>query len=132
MLPGGLIAILATIHPATCTAIAEHAASRGIAVIDAPVSGGRDAAARSELTVMMGGPEADCGRARPVFASFAAMIVRLGEIGAGQRAKLVNNTLLARHSRCYAGGTRNRGCALAGPCRAGRGDRTKQRQQLWP
>ena len=47
------------------------------------------------LTVMMGGAETDCARAETVFRCCGRLVVRLGDIGAGQRAKLVNNALLA-------------------------------------
>jgi 3-hydroxyisobutyrate dehydrogenase-like beta-hydroxyacid dehydrogenase len=95
MRTGSLIAILSTIHPDTCVRLAERANARGVALIDAPVSGGAVAAAAGTLAVMMGGSEADCVRVLPVFRSFGELIVRLGPVGAGQRAKLLNNTLLA-------------------------------------
>lgn len=93
--PGARIAVHATVHPETCRAVARDAAARGIAVIDAPVSGGAPAAAKGALTVMVGGEVGDVAAARPIFATFAALIVHLGAVGAGQAAKLVNNTLLA-------------------------------------
>jgi 3-hydroxyisobutyrate dehydrogenase len=46
---------------------------------------------------MCGGSQEDFDAAKPVFESFAGLIVRLGEVGAGQRAKLVNNALMAAH-----------------------------------
>jgi 3-hydroxyisobutyrate dehydrogenase len=95
MRPGSLVAILSTIHPDTCVRIADRAADRGISVIDAPVSGGAEGAAAGTMAVMMGGTDQDCARAEPVFRSFGRLIMRLGDVGAGQRAKLVNNALLA-------------------------------------
>lgn len=94
MAPGGLVAILSTVRPQTCVELAALAGARRIAVIDAPVSGGGKAAADGTLTVMMGGSKSECARARTVFDSFGGLIVRLGDVGAGQRAKLVNNALL--------------------------------------
>jgi 3-hydroxyisobutyrate dehydrogenase len=95
MKAGSRIAIHATIHPDTCRALAEQATTRGIALIDAPVSGGGSAAAAGTLTVMVGGSLEALALARPVFATFAGLIVHLGDVGAGQMAKLVNNTLMA-------------------------------------
>ena len=97
MRPGGRIAIHATVHPNTVLELAAQAAARGVALIDAPVSGGGPAAAARTLTVMVGGEEADVAAARPVFETFGGLIVRVGGVGAGQMAKLVNNALMAAH-----------------------------------
>lgn len=97
MQAGSRIAIHATVHPATCTLLAEQAGARGIDIIDAPVSGGGQGAAAGTLTVMVGGASDAVAAARPVFESFAGTIVHLGGVGAGQMAKLVNNALMAAH-----------------------------------
>jgi 3-hydroxyisobutyrate dehydrogenase len=92
---GSQMAIHSTVHPATCVELARQAAVRGVAVIDAPVSGGGPAAAAGTLTVMVGGEAEAIDAARPVFESFAAHIFHLGAVGAGQSAKLINNALMA-------------------------------------
>lgn len=92
---GSRIAIHSTIHPDTCRAIEALASERSIAVIDAPVSGGSPAAEAGTLTLMLGGDPDVIAEARPVFETFGRLIMRLGAIGAGQHAKLINNTLLA-------------------------------------
>ena len=92
---GSRIAIHSTVHPQTCIALAERFAARGVALIDAPVSGGGPGAAAGTLTVMVGGDKAAVAAARPVFESFAGLISHLGGVGAGQLAKLVNNALMA-------------------------------------
>lgn len=97
MRPGSLVAIHSTVHPEVCIALAREAAQRGIALIDAPVSGGAPAAAGGTLTVMTGGDGPAVEAARPVFETFGGLIVHLGGVGAGQMAKLVNNTLMAAH-----------------------------------
>jgi 3-hydroxyisobutyrate dehydrogenase-like beta-hydroxyacid dehydrogenase len=97
MKPGSRIAIHSTVHPETCKKLAQRAAEKGIAVIDAPVSGGGAGAAAGTLTVMVGGDEAAVAAARPIFETFAGLIVHLGDVGAGQMAKLVNNALMAAH-----------------------------------
>jgi 3-hydroxyisobutyrate dehydrogenase-like beta-hydroxyacid dehydrogenase len=97
MAAGGRIVIHSTVHPTTCTALAAQAAARGVALIDAPVSGGGQGAAAKTLTVMVGGDDAAVAAARPVFEAFAGLIVHLGGVGSGQLAKLVNNSLMAAH-----------------------------------
>lgn len=95
MRPGSLLAIHSTILPRTCEMLAAQAAERGILLLDAPVSGGSPAAETGTLTVMCGGTEAAFAKALPVLETFGARIVLLGPAGAGQRAKIVNNALLA-------------------------------------
>ena len=95
MAPGSRIAIHATVLPETCEGIAAKAQERGIAVLDAPVSGGGGAAAAGTLTVMCGGDDATFAACRPVLEAFAGTIVHLGPLGSGQRAKIVNNALMA-------------------------------------
>ncbi|MEZ0355048.1 NAD(P)-dependent oxidoreductase [Mycobacterium sp. SA01] len=91
--PGGIIAVHATVHPDTCRQLAEQAAAQGVAVVDAPVSGGGPAAEEGKLLVMVGGQDAVVERVRPVFATYADPIVHLGDVGSGQVTKLLNNLL---------------------------------------
>ena len=97
MRPGGRIAIHSTVHPHTVIDLARQAKDRGLALIDAPVSGGGPAATARTLTVMCGADEAVFVAARPIFEAFGGLIVRVGDPGAGQMAKLVNNALMAAH-----------------------------------
>ena len=92
---GSRIVIHSTIHPETCISLGKLAAQRGVVLVDAPVSGGGPAAAAGTLTVMVGGESAAVHAARPVFETFGGLIAHLGGIGAGQFAKLVNNSLMA-------------------------------------
>jgi 3-hydroxyisobutyrate dehydrogenase-like beta-hydroxyacid dehydrogenase len=91
MARGGVLAIHATIHPDTCRRLADVAAERGVAVVDAPVSGGGHMAAARKLLVMVGGADDDVARCRPVFDTFADPVIHLGPLGSGQVAKLLNN-----------------------------------------
>ena len=93
--PGSLIAIHSTVHPETCRAVEAEAAAFGVRVLDAPVSGGAGGAEAGTMSVMVGGAEGDLMAARPVFETFARLIVHLGPVGSGQHAKLINNTLMA-------------------------------------
>jgi len=88
---GGLLMLHSTIHPDTVRLIADAAADRGVAVVDAPVSGGGAAAAEQRLLVMAGGADEDVARARPVLETFANPLLHLGPLGSGQMAKLLNN-----------------------------------------
>jgi 3-hydroxyisobutyrate dehydrogenase-like beta-hydroxyacid dehydrogenase len=91
MRPGGIVAIHSTVHPATCRRLAEHAAARGVALLEAPVSGGGGAASERRLLVMVGGEADAFERARPVFATYGDPVLHLGPVGSGQTAKLLNN-----------------------------------------
>jgi 3-hydroxyisobutyrate dehydrogenase len=81
--------------PATSRRVAMQLSDRGVAFVDAPVSGGPPLAREGRLTVMCGGSEADVQRAQPVLAAFAAKVLRLGPVGSGDAMKAVNNALLA-------------------------------------
>jgi 3-hydroxyisobutyrate dehydrogenase len=95
--PGCLIAVHSTVHPETCRRLAGLAAARGAALIDAPVSGGGQAAAEGRLLVMVGGAAAAYERARPVFSTFGSPVLHLGPLGSGQTAKALNNLLFTAH-----------------------------------
>ena len=97
MQPGGRLIIHSTVHPQLCRQLAQQAQARGLTLIDAPVSGGGSGAAAGTLTVMVGGDAKDVEAVRPVLETFAGLIVHLGDVGAGQMAKLVNNALMAAH-----------------------------------
>lgn len=91
---GALVIDSSTIAAATSRKLAETGAQRGVAVIDAPVSGGTGGAIAGTLTFMVGGSEADLERARPVLEKMGTNIFYAGAAGAGQTAKICNNMLL--------------------------------------
>ncbi|WP_159977193.1 MULTISPECIES: NAD(P)-dependent oxidoreductase [unclassified Novosphingobium] len=95
MKPGSLLALHSTVLPQTADAVEGLCSRRGIAMVDAPVSGGAPGAEAGTMTVMCGGSRAAFEQARPVFESFGKLIVLLGPAGAGQKAKIVNNALMA-------------------------------------
>jgi 3-hydroxyisobutyrate dehydrogenase len=68
---------------------------RGVHFIDAPVSGGQAGAVNGMLTVMCGGEQAAFDRAAPVAMAFAKAVTRIGDSGAGQLAKMVNQLCIA-------------------------------------
>jgi 3-hydroxyisobutyrate dehydrogenase len=95
-LEGGSLLIDCTSgDPATSRNIAERVARRGVAFVDAPVSGGVSGAEAGTLTVMVGGDTASFNRARPVLSAFGRRIEHLGPVGTGHAMKAVNNALLA-------------------------------------
>lgn len=71
------------------------ARERGLNFVDAPVSGGQAGAENGRLTIMCGGNEAQVERMRPVAMAYAQAITRVGEAGAGQLAKMVNQICIA-------------------------------------
>ena len=75
--------------------LAERCRAKGAHFIDAPVSGGEAGAINGKLTIMCGGEEAAFAKAEPVMAAFARATTLIGESGAGQLAKSVNQICIA-------------------------------------
>jgi 3-hydroxyisobutyrate dehydrogenase-like beta-hydroxyacid dehydrogenase len=76
-------------------ALFAQAAARSIAFIDAPVSGGQAGAEKGQLTVMCGGEEAVFAKAKPVMDCYAKATTLMGQSGAGQLTKMVNQICIA-------------------------------------
>jgi 3-hydroxyisobutyrate dehydrogenase-like beta-hydroxyacid dehydrogenase len=95
---------MSTNSPSVVRSIAAQAAPRGVAVLDAPVSGGTKGAEAGTLTIMVGADATALERARPVLEPMANRIFHVGEVGCGNVAKLVNNMIgLACNSICAEG-----------------------------
>jgi 3-hydroxyisobutyrate dehydrogenase len=75
--------------------LARSARERGIGFVDAPVSGGEQGARNGQLTIMCGGSEKDYAKAEPVMRAYARHSQRMGEAGAGQLTKMVNQICIA-------------------------------------
>ena len=75
--------------------LAEAGAERGVGVLDAPVSGGQAGAENGKLTVMVGGVQDVFDSALAVMQCYGARVVRMGEAGTGQQAKMVNQICIA-------------------------------------
>lgn len=90
-----LVIDCSTIDPATARKVASALATKGITMLDAPVSGGTAGAQNGTLTFIVGGTDAGLERARPLFQAMGANIYHAGDSGAGQIAKVCNNMLLA-------------------------------------
>lgn len=93
--PGTLLIDCSTIAPEAARRVAAAAAAgRGLAMLDAPVSGGTGGAKAGTLTFMVGGAAADLERARPLLEKMGKNIFHAGDSGAGQTVKVCNNMLL--------------------------------------
>ncbi|MFW5745642.1 MAG: NAD(P)-dependent oxidoreductase [Spirochaetota bacterium] len=94
MVGGSLVVDTSTTEPTVTARVAAALAERGIGFIDAPVSGGEGGAKAASLSIMAGGPEELVERARPVLEVIGSSVVRVGDVGAGEVAKLVNNMIV--------------------------------------
>lgn len=92
--PGTLVVDCSTIDVASARAAHAKAAERGLASLDAPVSGGVGGARAATLTFMAGGSPEAFARAEPLLARMGRKAVHCGEAGAGQAAKICNNMIL--------------------------------------
>ena len=95
MAPGTVFVDHTTVSAAVTRELAAAAAESGIGFVDAPVSGGQAGAENGVLSVMCGGGADDYARAEPVIAAYARTCRRLGDTGAGQLAKMVNQICIA-------------------------------------
>jgi 3-hydroxyisobutyrate dehydrogenase-like beta-hydroxyacid dehydrogenase len=91
---GTVLALCASIRPDTCRELAAQAAAREVHVIDTALVRGERGAEEGRLALFCGGPPDVIDRIRPAVAPFAANVVRVGDVGAGQVAKTANNILL--------------------------------------
>jgi 3-hydroxyisobutyrate dehydrogenase len=93
--PGTVFVDHTTVSAEVTRHLAADAAARGAGFVDAPVSGGQAGAENGQLSIMCGGPQADYDKAEPVMAVYARMCRRMGETGAGQLTKMVNQICIA-------------------------------------
>jgi len=92
----GLVIIdMSSIAPSTSRKIAVEAERRGAEVLDAPVSGGETGAIQGTLAIMVGGREATFSKCIDILRAMGKSIVRVGDAGAGQVAKLANQIIVA-------------------------------------
>src|SRR6202035_5311388 len=89
--PGSAVVILSTVSPATVDAVAALAARRDVDVLDCGVSGGPQASADGALVAMVGGDASVVERVRPALDCFTSLVVHMGPVGAGLKAKLARN-----------------------------------------
>lgn len=95
MKKGSLAIDMTTSAPALAQEIHAEAAKKGIAALDAPVTGGDVGAREARLSIMVGGEKAAFERAKPILARLGTNLVHMGDPGSGQRCKLVNQIVIA-------------------------------------
>ena len=94
LVPGSLLIDCSTISPASAREIGNRLKDHGVAMLDAPVSGGSEGAVAGTLTIMVGGEPTDVERAHDVLHAMGRSVTHLGPIGSGQVAKAVNQVIL--------------------------------------
>jgi 3-hydroxyisobutyrate dehydrogenase len=92
--PGSLIIDMSTISPQATQEIATQLMQKGVHMLDAPISGGSEGAARGTLSIMVGGEGEQVERAMPYFQAMGNRITHVGGTSAGQMVKLVNQVLV--------------------------------------
>lgn len=92
--PDTLVIDMSTISPQATREIAANLREKGTHMLDAPVSGGSEGAAKGTLSIMVGGDARQYERALPLFQAMGKTITHLGDNGAGQTVKLVNQILV--------------------------------------
>ncbi|MGZ8473993.1 MAG: 2-hydroxy-3-oxopropionate reductase, partial [Candidatus Deferrimicrobiaceae bacterium] len=93
--PGKTVIDMSSIAPLASREIASLLAEKGVEMLDAPVSGGEPKAIDGTLSVMVGGKKDVFERCYPIMKSMAASVVRVGDAGAGNVAKLANQIVVA-------------------------------------
>lgn len=93
--PGLIVADMSSIAPLVSREVAAELEKKGIELLDCPVSGGEPKAIDGTLSVMVGGKQALFDQIAPVLQAMAGSVVRVGEVGAGNIAKLANQTIVA-------------------------------------
>ncbi|MDZ7801268.1 MAG: NAD(P)-dependent oxidoreductase [Trueperaceae bacterium] len=92
---GSVLVDMSTIDPERTRHIAAEVAARNATMVDAPCSGGSEGARNGTLSIMIGGPEDAIERARPVLEVLGSTLTRVGDVGAGQVCKAVNQVIIA-------------------------------------
>jgi len=93
--PGKIVVDHSTVSPATAREISQRLATRDVAFVDAPVTGGVEGAKNGQLAIMAGGDSDAFARLENVFAAYGKAWRHLGPAGAGQSAKAVNQLIVA-------------------------------------
>ena len=95
MSPGSLLVDMSTVSPAAAREISARLLEKGVAMLDAPVSGGSEGAQQGTLSIMVGGSDADLERARPLLEQLGKAVTLVGPAGSGQLTKAINQVIIA-------------------------------------
>lgn len=99
----GLLCVdMSTIAPADTRRIGAALAERGVAMLDAPVTGSSPRAEEGSLTIMVGGEPREFERVKALLEAMGRLIVHVGELGQGEMLKLINNSLGAANAAALA------------------------------
>jgi 2-hydroxy-3-oxopropionate reductase len=93
--PGTILVDMSSIAPLASKEIAAKAQEKGVAMLDAPVSGGEPKAVAGTLAIMVGGPQETFEQAKDILAKMGSSVTRVGEIGSGNVTKLANQIIVA-------------------------------------
>lgn len=93
--PGTILIDMSSIAPAAAREIAARAKEKGVAMLDAPVSGGEPKAIQGTLAIMVGGPADVFEKVKGLLGAMGSSVTRIGEIGSGNIAKLANQIIVA-------------------------------------
>ena len=93
--PGTIVVDMSSIAPLVSREVAEQLALKQVRFLDAPVSGGEPKAVEGTLSIMVGGHQEDFDACLPVLQAMGASVVRVGDVGAGNVAKLANQIIVA-------------------------------------
>jgi 3-hydroxyisobutyrate dehydrogenase-like beta-hydroxyacid dehydrogenase len=92
--PGHIVASMSTIDPIAARRLADQLAPKGIAMLDAPVSGGTERAASGALSIIVGGAPETVAACQDLFRAMGANVFHMGGLGQGLAMKLINNMLV--------------------------------------
>ena len=93
--PGTILVDMSSIAPLASQEIAARARAKGVAMLDAPVSGGEPKAVAGTLAIMVGGPEDTFEQVKDILSRMGASVTRVGDIGSGNITKLANQIIVA-------------------------------------
>src|SRR5205814_8999634 len=91
---GSVIAIASSCSPETCRELAKLVAPKGIGIVDVPLVLGQEAMDNGQVVAYVGGDDVSVAKARPAIAAFSKQVLHVGDVGAGQITKSINNMLL--------------------------------------
>ncbi len=93
--PGMILVDMSSIAPLASKDIAAQAQTKGVPMLDAPVSGGEPKAVTGTLAIMVGGPQETFDQVKDILAAMGSSVTRVGEIGSGNVTKLANQIIVA-------------------------------------
>ena len=93
--PGTILVDMSSIAPLASQEIAAKVQAKGVAMLDAPVSGGEPKAVAGTLAIMVGGPEETFEQVKGILSAMGSSVTRVGDIGSGNVTKLANQIIVA-------------------------------------